>query len=290
MKLPARAEQAKLPHRLRLLPVKRESYPRVSIIIPTRDAPDVFGRCLKSIFEKTSYPTFEVIVMDNETTDPAALELMEKHPVRRIASPGRFNFSRANNEGAAAATGELLVFLNNDTEISSGDWLQHFAYYVEQPDVGAAGALLAYEDQTVQHAGVALGMRGTADHTMRRFPRDVDGYAGSLVCAREVSAVTGACLMIRKVLFEEIGAFNPHFFTAYQDVDLCLRLRGRGLRVIYTPQALLLHHESISRQSYYDMIDRMLLLDLWEAVIEQGDPYYNRNLDLERGDYSRRSA
>jgi len=132
-------------------------------------------------------------------------------------------------------------------------------------------------------------MRGTADHTMRRFPIDVDGYAGSLVCAREVSAVTGACLMIRKELFEELGGFNSHFFTAYQDVDLCLRLRERGLRVIYTPQALLLHHESISRQSYYDMIDRMLLLDLWEDVIERGDPYYNCNLDLERGDYSRRA-
>jgi GT2 family glycosyltransferase/ribosomal protein L29 len=290
MKLPARAEQAKLPHRLKLIPTKRENYPKVSIIIPTRDAPDVFGRCLKSIFEKTSYPNFEVVVMDNETSDLAALELMKKYPVRRIAFPGQFNFSRANNEGAAAATGELLVFLNNDTEIISGDWLEHLVYYGEQPDVGAAGALLAYEDQTVQHAGVALGMRGTADHIMRGFPREVDGYAGSLVCAREVSAVTGACLTIRKPLFEEIGGFNPHFFTAYQDVDLCLRLRARGLRVIYTPQAVLLHHESISRQSYYDMIDRTLLLDLWETVIEQGDPYYNQNLDLERGDYSRRSA
>lgn len=289
MKLRARAEQANLPHRLKFIPAKRESYPKVSIIIPTRDAPDVFGCCLGSIFEKTSYPNFEVIVLDNETTDPAALELMEKYPVRRIPFSGRFNFSRANNEGAIAATGELLVFLNNDTEIISDDWLEHLAYYGEQPDVGAAGALLAYEDHTVQHAGVALGMRGTADHTMRRFPRDVDGYAGSLVCAREVSAVTGACLMIRKSMFEEIGGFNPHFYTAYQDVDLCLRLRTRGLRVIYTPQALLLHHESISRQSYYDMVDRMLLLDLWETVIEQGDPYYNRNLNLERGDYSRRS-
>jgi GT2 family glycosyltransferase len=154
--------------------------------------------------------------------------------------------------------------------------------------VGAAGALLAYNDETVQHAGVALGMRGTADHTMRRFPIDVDGYAGNLVCAREVSAVTGACLMMRKSLFEEIGGFNPHFFTAYQDVDLCLRLRARDLRVICTPRAMLIHHESVSRQSYYDMVDRMLLLDRWEEVIQRGDPYYNPNLDLERGDYSPR--
>ena len=288
--LPARAEQTHLPHRLSIVPTKRDVFRRVSIIIPTRDAPDVFGRCLKSIFEKTSWPDFEVIVMDNDTTDPSALALMERYPVRRLSFPGPFNFSRANNEAAAAATGELLVFLNNDTEIISEDWLQNLAYYCEQPDVGAAGALLAYEDRTVQHAGVALGMRGTADHVMRRFPIDVDGYAGSLVCAREVSAVTGACLMMRKALFDEVGGFNPHFFTAYQDVDLCLRLRDRGLRIIATPRALLFHHESVSRQNFYDMIDRMLLLDLWESAIERGDPYYNRNLDLDRGDYSRRLA
>jgi GT2 family glycosyltransferase len=290
LKLPARAEQAKLPHRLRFVPAKRESFPRVSIIIPTRDAPDVFGRCLRSIFEKTSYPNFEVIVMDNGTTDARSLDLMKEFPVQRIPFADPFNFSRASNQGAAAASGEFLLFLNNDTEVIAQDWLQHLVYYAEQPDVGVAGALLAYEDHTVQHAGVALGMRGTADHTMRRFPIDVDGYAGSLVCAREVSAVTGACLMIRKSLFQEIGGFNEHFFTAYQDVDLCLRLRALGMRAICTPEALLVHHESVSRQSYYDMTDRMLLLDQWEEVIERGDPYYNPNLDLERGDYSRRRS
>jgi GT2 family glycosyltransferase len=251
----------------------------------------VLARCLKSVFEKSSHPNFEVILMDNETTDERALALMEEYPVRRIHFPNPFNFSRANNQGAAAATGELLVFLNNDTEVIAEDWLQHLAYYAEQPDVGAAGALLGYDDRTVQHAGVALGMRGTADHTMRRFPIGTDGYAGTLACAREVSVVTGACLMTRKSVFDEIGGFNQHFFTAYQDVDLCLRLRARGLRIICTPRALLLHPEFVSRTSYYyDIIDRMLLLDQWEDVIERGDPYYNPNLNLERGDYSRRSA
>jgi GT2 family glycosyltransferase len=290
-RLPARAEQSELPHRLKILPMSREQYARVSIIIPTRDSPEILGRCLKGIFEKSSHPNFEVILMDNETTDERALALMKEYPVRRIVFPNPFNFSRANNQGAAAATGELLVFLNNDTEVIAEDWLQHLAYYAEQPDVGASGALLAYDDRTVQHAGVALGMRGTADHTMRRFPIEADGYAGTLACAREVSVVTGACLMIRKPVFEEIGGFNEHFFTAYQDVDVCLRLRARGLRVICTPRALLHHHEFISRPNYYyDMIDRMLLLDQWEDLIERGDPYYNPNLDLERGDYSRRSA
>jgi GT2 family glycosyltransferase len=290
LKLLARAEQSELPHRLKILPGPRINSPPVSIIIPTKDAPEMLGRCLTSISEKTSYPEFEVILLDNDTTDERALQLMEQYSVKRIPFPDPFNFSRANNQGAIAARGDFLVFLNNDTEIVAADWLQHLIYYAEQADVGAAGALLIYEDRTVQHAGVALGMRGTADHTMRGFPLGVDGYAGSLACAREVSAVTGACLMIRKSLFHEIGGFNEHFFTAYQDVDLCLRLRERGLRLICTPQALVVHHESVSRRSYYDMIDRMLLLDQWESVIERGDPFYNPNLNLERGDYSRRSA
>jgi GT2 family glycosyltransferase len=286
----AQAEEGALPHRVTIVPVKQDSYPRVSIVIPTHDAPDVLGRCLKSLFDKTSYPDFEVILVDNETTDPVALHLMEKYPVRRIQFPGKFNFSQANNNGAAAATGDLLVFLNNDTAVLTGDWLQHLVYYACQPEVGASGALLTYEDDTVQHAGVVLGMRGTADHVMRGFPIEVDGYAGNLACAREVSVVTAACLMIRASLFRDVGGFNPHFFTAYQDVDLCLRLRARGLRIIWTPQARLLHDEFVSRpQSYYDMVDRMLLLDQWEEVIESGDPYYNPHLDLERGDYSLRA-
>ena len=288
--LPGHARQLKLPHRLSILPLKRESYSRVSVVIPSRDAPKVLERCLRSIFEKTSYPDFEVILVDNDTIDPASINLMEQYPVRRIPFPGEFNFSRANNVGAESATGDLLVFVNNDTAVVSEDWLQNLAYYAEQPEVGATGALLIYEDRTVQHAGVILGMRGTADHAMRGFPMTVDGYAGNLACAREVSVVTAACLMIRAPLFRELGGFNPHYFTAYQDVDLCLRLRARGLRVICTPRACLLHDEFVSRpQSYYDMIDRMLLLDQWEEVIERGDPYYNRNLDLERGDYSPRS-
>jgi len=288
--LSARAEPSDLPHRLTILPLPRSQFPSVSIIIPTKDAPEMLERCLKGLFAKTSYPEFEVVLVDNETTNERALELMQEYPVRRIEFANPFNFSRANNQGAIAGTGDFLVFLNNDTEILTEDWLQHLLYYAEQPEVGAAGALLIYEDRTVQHAGVALGMRGTADHPMRGFPAGVDGYAGSLACAREVSAVTGACLMIRKSLFAETDGFNEHFFTAYQDVDLCLRLRERKLRLICTPRARVVHHESVSRRNYYDMIDRMLLLDQWERVIERGDPYYNPNLNLDRGDYSRRSA
>jgi GT2 family glycosyltransferase/glycosyltransferase involved in cell wall biosynthesis len=286
--LPARAVPCAHPHRLKIVPAGRSVFPLVSVIIPTRDAPELLGRCLKSIFEKSSYPKMEVILMDNETTDDEALWLMGQYPVRRIHFPNPFNYSRANNLGARQAAGEFLVFLNNDTEIVAEDWLQQLLYYAEQPDVGAVGALLLYENRTVQHAGVVLGIRGTADHALRGFPCDADGYAGNLACAREVSAVTAACSMMRKSLFLEVGGFNEHFFTAYQDVDLCLRLGDRGLRIIYTPRAVVLHHEWASRKTYYDMVDRMLLLDRWERVIERGDPYYNPNLALESGDYSRR--
>jgi O-antigen biosynthesis protein len=290
LEFPARAEQSDLPHRLKILPVPRISFPTVSIVIPTKDAPEMLERCLKSVLEKTTHPQFEVILMDNETTDERALQLMRDYPVKRIVFPNPFNYSRASNQGAAVASGDFLVFLNNDTEILSGDWLEHLIYYAEQSEVGAAGALLVYEDHTIQHAGVVLGMRGTADHTMRGFPMDVDGYAGSLACAREVSAVTSACMVMRRTLFHEMGGFNEHFRTIYADVDLCLSLRQSGRRIIYTPQATVIHHESITRKNSYDMIDRMLLLDRWEDLIQQGDPYYNPNLNLERGDYSRRSA
>lgn len=286
----ATAEHTHLPHRLRITPARRQFHPRISVIVPTRDAPTLISQCLGSLYEKTSYPNFEVLLVDNDTTDREALAAMRRHPARRVLLPNPFNYSRANNVGAQHAEGEYLVFLNNDTEVVSADWLDHLLYYAEQPDVGAAGAVLLYPDNTVQHAGVVLGMRGTADHVMRRFPAGVDGYAGSLVCAREVSAVTAACLMIRKELFLSIGGLNEHFFTAYQDVDLCLRLRQRQLRIVCTPQAVLYHHESVSRKDHYDMIDRMLLLDQWQETIERGDPFYNRNLDLERGDYSPRPS
>jgi GT2 family glycosyltransferase/glycosyltransferase involved in cell wall biosynthesis len=287
--LRATAELSALPHRLTLVPTPADTLPKISIVIPTKDAPELLATCLQSIFTTTSYPDYEVVLIDNGTTDETALSLMRQYPVRRVDFAGRFNFSRANNLGAHEASGRYLVFLNNDTEIVAADWLEHLLYYAEQEDVGAAGALLLYENRTVQHAGVVLGMRGTADHVMRGFPAGVDGYAGSLVCAREVTAVTAACMMISRSRFEEVGGFNEHFFTIYQDLDLCLRLRQRGLRIIHVPAAVLTHHESVSRKSYYDMVDRMLLLDQWESLIDAGDPYYNPNLDLERGDYSIRT-
>ena len=272
-------------HRLGILPEIKAHYPKISIVIPTKNSPDHLERCLYSLFNVSTYPNFEVILVDNGTDDPKALQIMRQYPIKRLNFPHTFNYSHANNLGAAYAEGDYLVFLNNDTEVLTQDWLQHLLYYAEQPDVGAVGALLLFPDQTVQHAGVVMGVRGTADHIMRNFPSDVDGYAGSLVCAREVSAVTAACMMLKKHDFKQIDCFNEHFFTHYQDVDLCMHLIKAGKRIIFTPRAILVHHESATRRAYYDVIDRQLLLDQWESYIEKGDPFHNRNFDITSYDY-----
>ncbi|MDR3702237.1 MAG: glycosyltransferase family 2 protein [Candidatus Sulfopaludibacter sp.] len=280
-RVPAYAEPHPwLAHRTVIRPLPRRERPRVSIVIPTRDQPRNLDACLRSIFEKTTYPNFEVLLVDNDTTDPEALRVFEHHPVTVVPFSGQFNYSRANNLGVAKAGGEYLVLLNNDTEVITPDWIEQLLYYIAMPDVGAVSPLLLYPEQSVQHAGVVLGMRGTADHIMRGFPADSDGYFGSLSCAHEVSAVSAACMALRRETYIELGGFREEFRTIYQDVDFCLRLRARGMRILYTPRASLYHQESLSRGNKYDPLDRALLLDFWGKVIADGDPYFNCNLDM----------
>lgn len=281
LQLPAVAESGSSPHRVRIMPLPPIDHPKVSIVIPTKDAPDLLERCLSSIVDRTTYPNFEIICVDNETTDSRALSLMRTFPVNRILLPGKFNYSRANNIGVQHARGEFLVFMNNDIEVITDAWVEEMLYYARQKDVGAVGALLLYPDNTVQHAGVVLGCRGTADHVLRHAPSDSDGYAGSLSTAHEVSAVTAACMMVNRLRFEQAGGFNEHYFTSYQDVDFCLQLRALNLRNIFAPGARFFHLESVSRGRYYDFVDRNLLLDQWGETIESSDPYYNRNFDVE---------
>ncbi|MBM3488315.1 MAG: glycosyltransferase, partial [Alphaproteobacteria bacterium] len=280
------ASHPSLPHRVILAPHPRARWPRVSIVIPSKDAPDYIGRCLRSIFATTTYPDFEVIVVDNGTTDPAALKVLGEHPITVVPFKEPFNFSRANNLGVAAATGAYVLLLNNDTEIVTPDWLKAMVHLFDARDVGAVGCLLLYPDRTVQHAGVVLGVRGTADHVMRRFPGEADGYAGSLACTREVSAVTAACMMLPRALYREIGGLDEAFRTIYQDVDFCLKIRRSGRRILVTPRARLVHHESVSRGEAYDHFDRALLVDAWKDTLAAGDPYYNPMLSLARADYS----
>ncbi len=276
-----------LPHRIRISPGQLEQQYKVSIIIPTRDQGDLLAACLGSIFQTTDSANFEIILVDNGTTDKMALEVMARWPVKIVHFDREFNFSAACNEGAAASTGEYLLFLNNDTEVSHPKWLSCMAAYFEDEGVGAVGPLLLYPDGRVQHAGVVLGARGTADHAMRFFPANVDGYGGSLCCTREVSAVTAACLMMRRSVFDEIRGFSEDYAKHYQDVDLCLKLREKGYRILYVAHPAMIHHESVTRKSDgYDMGDRAILIDRWFEIIAQGDPYYNKVFSLEKLDYS----
>jgi len=284
--LPATATpHPRFPHRCVVTP-RLGHRPRVSIVIPSKDKPDLIGPCLDSITKHVSSPGVEVIVVDNGTTDERALAILRTHGCRVVPFDAPFNFSAASNAGAAQATGDILVFLNNDTTVISPDWLDQFAFHLLEPDVGAVGPLLLYPDGGVQHAGVVLGARGTADHVMRHFPADADGYAGSLSSPREVSAVTGACLAIRRDAFDRVGGWNELYATHYQDVDLCLKLRRAGLRCLVTPRVRLIHHEGPTRGATYDLLDRLLLLDTWGPVIAAGDPAYPAACSLDRLDYS----
>lgn len=267
-------------HRAAIQPKLRSEYPLISIIIPTRNAPLYISRCLESIFKRTTYPRFEVIVVDNNTTHLSALKSLQTYPITTIRFDQPFNYSHANNLGVREANGEYVVLLNNDTEVITPDWLERMLYYAEMPDVGATGPLLLYPNKTVQHAGIVLGFRGTADHVMRGYPYNSDGYAGSLSSPREVSAVTGACMMLKRSTYLEIGGMEEHYSIHYQDVDLCLRLRALEKRIIYTPYALIVHYEGITRGLSYDFLDRALLLDTWGEVIERGDPFYSPNFSL----------
>lgn len=284
--LPAKAEPGIGGHRVNINPLPRNQNPQISIVIAVKDTGSYLEKCLKSISSLSNYPNYELIIVEEKTTNSKTLHPNNQLSLKHLKLESPFNYSTANNLGAKSARGEYLVFLNNSTEVVTEDWLRHLLYYAEQPEVGAVGALLLFPDQTVQHAGIVLGGKSTVNYVMRGFPANSDGYAGSLVCAREVSAVADSCMMVKKSDFERVGGFNEHFVNSYQDVNLCLRLRKEGKRIIFTPRAVLITRESRRKQGYNEAIDRMLLLDQSQIEIEQGDPYFNANFDLELNDYT----
>jgi GT2 family glycosyltransferase len=282
IKVGARAEpHPTLPHRVCLRPVGMQQTPKVTVIIPTKDAPELLERCLSTLFSQTAYPRWEVVVVDTGSTNPRAIEILgdfeREKPAqfKRIDLPGPFNYSRANNVAVEHSDGELLVFLNNDTEIIQPEWLDQMVMLATVEGVAAVGAQLIYPNGTVQHAGVALGLRGTADHVMRGFPADGDGYAGSLCCVREVAAVSAACMMVRRSVFLEVGGFDEYFGTHYQDVDLCLAFVKRGYSNLYAAGSRVVHHESATRGTAYDLLDRQALIDRWERMLSVRDPFHN---------------
>jgi len=281
LNIEAHAQPGTKPHRVQVAPRAANDSPLVSIIIPTRDNPEILATCLNSIRDRTTYKNFEIICADNDTVDPAALQLMSGPGVTRVPCPGEFHFSKICNQAMRqAANGEFILLLNNDVEVLTAEWLEEMLFHARQPAVGAVGPMLLYPNQTIQHAGIALGFRGTADHLLRGASPDDDGYAGSLAVAREVTAVTGACLLVHRSHY----GLNEHYQVLYQDVDLCLRLQQKGLRNIWTPRARLIHHESYTRSTDYNRLDRALFIDCWDEQLLR-DPYFNVNFSRDAVDY-----
>jgi GT2 family glycosyltransferase len=272
-------------------------HPRVSIVIATTGRPDLLEPCLKSLYELTSYDNWEVILlMDEHVRQSPEREVylndIGKRPNLRVVeySHRPFNYSWVNNLGVAQASGDILCFLNDDTEVITIDWLDQLVARVLLPKVAAAGPKLYYPDGTIQHAGVILGLgvSGVAGHACHGLPRGSLGYFGRPYLERDVSSITAACMAIRADVFRMIGGFDEAMPLAYNDVDLCLRLRAAGWRIIWTPTAELMHHGSaslgrhdIGAHAEQYARDVALMRQRWQSVLD-ADPFYNRNLSLER--------
>jgi len=266
--------------------------PKVSIIVPTRNRLDLLRTCLEGV-ERTDYPDLEVIVVDNGSDDPATLDyLASLNPAhyRVLRAPGPFNFSTLNNRAAEIATGELLCLLNNDIEVLTPDWLMIMVQQALRPEVGAVGARLLYPDGRIQHAGVVMGICGGAAHAHRLLHPDEEGYFRRHALPQFVSAVTAACLVVRRKSFEEIGGLDEeNFAVAFNDVDLCMRLNAQGWQSLYEPRATLIHHESVSRGFDRDPVgaarfagELSALKAAWRTGMELGkevDPYHHPQLN-----------
>lgn len=272
--------------------------PLISVIIPNKDHTDDLDICLKSLYEKSSYKNFEVIIVENNSTEKETFEYYEaiaqKHGnIKIVKWEGNFNYSAINNFGVNYAKGEFILLLNNDVEIINGSCLEEMLMFAQRKDVGAVGAKLYYSDDTVQHAGVILGLGGTAGHAHKHFGRSHPGYMARASIAQNLSACTAACLMMRRDVFDEVGGLDENFEVAFNDVDLCMKIRKKGYLVVFTPYAELYHYESKSRgndstpeklERFRGEIDRFK--EKWKKQLDDGDPYYNPNLTLTRDDFS----
>ncbi len=273
---------------------------RVCVIVPTRDRVDLIGPCIASLFERTAYPNFEVIVVDNGSREAATLDLLAEWERRQperfrvLRDPTPFNYSRINNEAARATAAPFLVLLNNDTEVIAPDWMEALLGQARRPAIGAAGAMLLYPDGTVQHGGVVLGILGLAGHAHRYLPSATDGYHGALELDTNYLAVTGACLMTERRKYLDAGGLDESLAVSYNDVDFCLRLYRAGYRNVFVPRAKLYHYESKSRggddtpaKVARAMEEVGAIRKRWPSFSVR-DPYYNPNLTVDAEDFALR--
>ncbi len=271
--------------------------PLVSIIIPTKDKVDLLKNCIKSIFNKTDYPKYEILIVNHDSQQERTYKFFKEicssyDNIRILRFSGEFNYSLINNFAVSYAKGELLLFLNNDTEVINPDWLTEMVSHAIRDEIGCVGAKLYYPDGTIQHAGVILGVGGVAGHSHKHISGESPGYFARLNLIQNISAVTGACLMVKKTIFYEVGGFDPNLKVAFNDVDFCLKVREKGYRNLWTPYAELYHYESKTR-GYEDTPEKQerfrreieYMKTKWGDLL-LNDPYYNPNLTLDREDFS----
>lgn len=269
----------------------------VSIIIPNKDNKDTLKKCIDSVLTKTTYDNYEIIIVENNSTQQETFdyykELEKNSRIRVIKWEKGFNFSAINNYAAKSANGEYLLFLNNDIEVRSSDWIDGMLGNAQRKDVGIVGCRLLYPDNTIQHAGVIIGIGGIAGHAFTNLPAARSGYMHRASTQVDYSAVTAACMMISKKLFEEVGGFEEKLTVAFNDIDLCLRVREKGYLVVYDAYVEMIHYESKTRGSedskekvrrFQDEIEYMRTR--WIDILKQGDPYYNPNLTLSKWNFS----
>lgn len=276
-----------------------EGNPKASIIIPNNDHIEILKKCISSILKKTAYKNYEIIIIENNSVEQETFKYYEEiskfDNIKVIKWDNPFSYSAVNNFAVNYAQGDILIFLNNDIQIDSSSWLKNMLEHAIKKEVGVVGAKLYYPDNTIQHAGLILGMgkHRVAGHHHYRFPGDSFGFWGRLQVIQNLSAVTGACMMLRKEVFEEVKGFDEGFQLAYNDVDLCIRIREKGYLIVWTPYAELYHHESKSR-GYENTLEKQERFEReveyfhkkWQHILDKGDLYYNPNLTLDREDFS----
>ncbi len=258
---------------------------RVTIIIPTKDKVDLLKTCIGSIRGKTNYKDYEILVVDNNSKEKKTFDFLNKEKIRYVSIPTKeFNYSRIHNLAMKEVITELILLLNNDTEIISLNWLTAMVgTLLMDKRIGAVGARLIYEDKKIQHSGVIIGPHSTADHANKNLYFEEGGYQNYNLVMKNYSAVTAACMLTKKSLFERVGGLDEkNMAVAFNDVDYCLKLLKSGYRVVYNPEALLFHHESKSRGEDHNLKEPRYFTQKWKKIIEQ-DPYGNANLSLENG-------
>ncbi len=287
--LQGKVEEGQVPTTYRLS-YEIEGNPLVSVIIVNKDHADALAACIRSVLEKSTYPNYEILIVENNSAEEKTFAYYDKicaecDKVRILRYEGEYNASKINNFALPYANGTQIIFLHNDIEIITPAWIEEMLMYTQRSDVGAAGMMLYYPDNTIQHAGVIVGLDGAAGYSHKNFRKDDLGYLSRLVIAQNLSAVTAAAIMVKKSVLDEVTAFEEDLGAEFGGIDLCLEIRKAGYLIVFTPFAQAYHHEPKAKRLEESPEARKRFCEKWEDVLAVGDPYYNPNLTLDHEDF-----